>query len=144
MAPERIDFFIAGSERSGTTVTCAMLDQYPEICAMQGTTILTRLATLQDLMRRVVSQDGDVDGLKLEECETLADFVTSANVTPFLHKSIYHACYYLNFANSVRSDITKDRFAHKTYLQNMQFDRYMARYDPVLRTDEPSFEITAH
>lgn len=130
MAPERIDFFIAGSERSGTTVTCAMLDQYPEICAMQGTTILTRLANFQDLMRHVVSQDGDVDGLKLDECETLVDFVTKAKVTPFLHKSIYHACYYENMVNSARSDVTKDRFAHKAYLQNMQFDRYMARYDP--------------
>ncbi|GJL88246.1 MAG: hypothetical protein DHS20C03_19550 [Minwuia thermotolerans] len=130
MAPERIDFFIAGSERSGTTVTCAMLDQYPEICAMQGTTILTRLANFQDLMRHVVSQDGDVDGLKLEQCETLVDFVTRTKVTPFLHKSIYHATYYENMVNSARSDITKDRFAHKTYLENMQFDRYMARYDP--------------
>lgn len=31
---------------------------------------------------------------------------------------------------AARSDVTKDRFAHKRYLENMQFDRYMARYDP--------------
>ncbi|MDF1722136.1 MAG: sulfotransferase [Minwuia sp.] len=130
MAPDRIDFFIAGSERSGTTVTCAMLDQYQDVCAMQGTTILTRLANFQELMHHVVASGGDVDGLKPENCESLADFVTRAKVTPFLHKSIFHACYYENMVNSARTDVTKDLFAHKKYLENFQFDRYMARYDP--------------
>jgi len=58
VSTDKIDFFIMGSERSGTTVIGVTLDQMPEICAVQATMVSTRLSNLFLMVRNVVSQGG--------------------------------------------------------------------------------------
>lgn len=125
---DKIDFFIMGSERSGTTVTGVTLDQMPDICAVQATMVTTRLSNLFLMVRNVVSQGGEIDGVSPEQCESLEAFVTMNRVTPFLHQCLFHFCFYENLVNSSRSDITKDVLSQKEYAENMNLERYMARY----------------
>lgn len=129
MLPNQIDFFICGSERGGTTMTGTVLDQLPEICAVQGTTVMTRLAHVHNLVKRVIDQGGTIEGVDPIHCGRLIDFVTNTTVTPFLHKLLFHVCFYENLVNSARSDVTKDVFAHKAYMEHFDYNRYMARLD---------------
>lgn len=130
MTTDRIDFFIAGSERSGTTVTGALLDKYPEVCAMQGTTVMTRLMSLYNLVKRVIDQGGEIEGVDPANCDSMLEFVKHQPATPFLHACLYNITFYENLMNSSRSDVTKDVFAHQAYLKNFQFDRYRDAFDP--------------
>ncbi len=127
---DRIDFFIAGSERSGTTVTGALLDKQPEVCGLQGTTVMTRLEHLYGLVCRVIRQGGEFEGVDPANCDSLLEFVKHQPVTPFLHTCYYNITFYENLMNSSLSDVTKDVFAHQAYLKGFRFDRYMARFDP--------------
>ena len=129
MSTDRIDFFICGSERSGTTVTGALLDKQPEVCAMQGTTVMTRLLSLYNLVKRVIDQGGEIEGVDPANCDSLLEFVKHQPVTPFLHTCLYNITFYENLMNSSRSDVTKDVFAHQAYLKNFRFERFMERFD---------------
>ncbi|WP_417518565.1 sulfotransferase family protein [Minwuia sp.] len=134
MTPERIDFFIAGSERSGTTVTGTMLDQMPEICAVQATMVMTRLSNLYDMITRVVRQGGGIEGVDPALCGSLQEFATNVPVTPFLHKCLFHYSFYENLVFSSRSDVTKDVLSQKAYVEDFDFARYMARFEQGDRT----------
>lgn len=128
-ATDRIDFFIMGSERSGTTVTGVTLDQMPDICAVQATMVMTRLNNLWMMIRQVVEQGADIDGVSGEHCGDLIDFLENSRPTRFLHQSLFHFCFYENLVNSSRSDVTKDALSQKAYVEAFDFDRYMARFD---------------
>ncbi|MEC9345588.1 MAG: sulfotransferase [Pseudomonadota bacterium] len=129
MLPNQIDFFICGSERGGTTMTGTVLDQLPDVCAVQGTTVMTRLSNLYSLVKRVVEQGGQIEGIDPIHCGSFMDFVTETAVTPFTHKPLFHVCFYENLVNSSRSDVTKDVFAHKAYLENFDYNRYMECFE---------------
>lgn len=126
--PQRIDFFIAGSERSGTTLTGTLLDQMPEICALQATMVMTRLSNLYTMIREVQKQGGSFDDIDPAVCGSLSEFVENVAVTPFLHKCLLHVCFYENLMNSARADVTKDVLAQKAYVESFDFNRYMDRF----------------
>lgn len=128
-AADKIDFFIMGSERSGTTVTGVTLDQMPDICAVQATMVMTRLSNLCTMIGNVVRQGGEIEGVSGEHCEDFAVFLQNTRPTRFLHKCLFNFCFYENLVNSARSDVTKDVMSQKAYVEAFDFDRYMARFD---------------
>lgn len=128
-ATDRIDFFIMGSERSGTTVTGVTLDQMPDICAVQATMVITRLNNLWMMIRKVVEQGGVIEGVSGEHCDDFAEFLRDTRPTPFLHRCLFNFCFYENLVNSARSDVTKDVMSQKAYVEAFDFDRYMARFE---------------
>lgn len=132
--PDQINFFVAGSERSGTTVTGTLLDQMPEVCNMQATMVMTRLSNMFTMIKNVLEQGGEIDGVDPIVCGSLTDFVNCVTVTPFLHKTLFHICYYENLVNSARADVTKDVLAQKAYVEGFDFNRYMQRYEDGDRT----------
>lgn len=112
-ATDRIDFFIMGSERSGTTVTGVTLDQMPDICAVQATMVITRLNNLWMMIKKVVEQGGVIEGVSGEHCDDFAEFLRDTRPTPFLHRCLFNFCFYENLVNSARSDVTKDVMSQK-------------------------------
>lgn len=106
----------------------------PDICAVQATMVTTRLSNLFLMVRNVVSQGGEIAGVTPEFCTDLETFVRNNTVTPFLHRCLFHFCFYENLVNSARGDITKDVLSQKQYAENIDFDRYMTAFDAGDRT----------